>query len=424
MLCDATFFRYFPLLLTNVSINVTAYALHVAVAASTLVVLFKQGTKNPHRIEHVTFTALLLVLGSINIIVYLFGLTFCNIKFQESTDLQLVACLDWEQAHPPPDYGSQLVSSGFSNNPACEYDWNTAPVKFVGISTNWLDTEFGGPDYTRGQDVVALLISTLAQTYLLLRCHLLLGRWLVTGGMCILLLASIGFAICNIILLPIDPTPNVMSPLGVGSYNLHGNFSRAFWALSLSYNLAANALIIGRLMWLRVRVGSLMGKEYGRIYTGLAAMLMESSALYTVVLVLAYTVLPGEGGAANMFSPVVTQTEAIAAELIILRFALGRSLSRKDVVTVAVATAPPAKFMDDSDSLENDLESGGTAAVLNLAPSKRAVARVHAQAQHSLMSTISQFPSSVADVLRSHLGGNDSGKEHVDTTTSQRSDSV
>lgn len=87
-------------------------------------------------------------------------------------------------------------------------------------------------------------------------------------------------------------------------------------------------------------------------------------------------------------------------------------------MTVAVATAPQAKFMDDSDSLENDLESGGTAAVPKLAPSKRAVARVHAQAQHSLMSTISQFPSSVADVLRSQLGGHDLGKEHVDTTTS------
>ncbi|TFK99732.1 hypothetical protein BDV98DRAFT_584041 [Pterulicium gracile] len=420
MHCDATFLKYFPLLLTNVSINVTAYALHVAVAASTLVVLFKQGTKNPHRTKHVTFTALLLVLGSINIIVYLFGLTFCNIKFQELTDRQLVVCLEWERAHPPPENSTQLVSFGSSYNRACEYDWNTAPVRMVGTSaySYWLDTEFGGPDYPRGQDVVALLISTLAQTYLLLRCHLLLGRRLVTGGMSILLLASIGFAICNIIFLPIDSTPNLMIPLEVGSHNLHGNFSRAFWALSLSYNLAANALIIGRLMWLRARVGSLMGKEYGRIYTGLAAMLMESSALYTVVLVLAYTVLPGEGGAANMFSPVVAQTEAIAAELIILRFALGRSLSRKDVVTVAVATAPQAKFMDDSDSLENDLESGGTAAVPKLAPSKRAVARVQAQAQHSLMSTISQFPSSVADVLRSQLGGHDLGKEHVDTTTS------
>lgn len=105
-----------------------------------------------------------------------------------------------------------------------------------------------------------------------------------------------------------------------------------YWGLTLVYNIAANGLIVGRLLYLRARVVSVLGKEFGRLYTGLAAMLMESSALYSAVLILGYLLLPGGKWAANVFSPLVAQVQVIAAELIILRFALGRSLLRKDVV--------------------------------------------------------------------------------------------
>ncbi|TFK96250.1 hypothetical protein BDV98DRAFT_576475 [Pterulicium gracile] len=47
-------------------------------------------------------------------------------------------------------------------------------------------------DGMRGQDVPALLISILAQSYLLLRCHSLWGRRVVTLGMGLLLPVVIG----------------------------------------------------------------------------------------------------------------------------------------------------------------------------------------------------------------------------------------
>lgn len=68
-------------------------------------------------------------------------------------------------------------------------------------------------------------------------------------------------------------------------------------------------LIIIRLLRLRARVLSALGQEYASVYTGLAAMLMESSLLYSVVLIVAYLALPGGGGANSVFSPLVAQVE-------------------------------------------------------------------------------------------------------------------
>ncbi|TFK98125.1 hypothetical protein BDV98DRAFT_658224 [Pterulicium gracile] len=220
MLCDSTFFTQFSLLLTSVSVHGTSYTLHVAICVSTLVIPVKQGTNNPHRIKHVSFTALLLVLGSINIALYFIGLNFCNKNFAEQSQDVLLQCLDQERAH---------INGTLSRDPLYDYE------------------------------------SVLVQSYL----------------------------------------------------------------------------------------------EYGRIYAGLAAILMESSALYIVVLLVAYETLPGYGGASNVFSPVVAQTEAIAAELVIPRFALGRSLSSKDVVTVTLPARAPS--IGSSNSLKGGLEDGSGA---------------------------------------------------------------
>lgn len=74
----------------------------------------------------------------------------------------------------------------------------------------------------------------------------------------------------------------------------------------------ANTLIIGRLLWLRSAVCRALGKEHRRVYTGLAAMLVESSLLYTIVLGIGYWALPGMSGSTAMFSPLVTQTKVCA----------------------------------------------------------------------------------------------------------------
>jgi hypothetical protein len=155
------------------------------------------------------------------------------------------------------------------------------------------------------------------------------------------------------------------------------SFPLIYWLLALSFNIGLNALIILRLFRMRSKVRLALGNEYSQMYTGVAAMLFESSLLYTIVLVIAYWALP-EGGTANLFSPLVAQTECIASELIILRFALGRSLSK---ATIVVATTKP------------DLEAQvGTLGKLQLQPPPSTPSTQFTQI----------YPSSVAAVLRSH----------------------
>lgn len=45
------------------------------------------------------------------------------------------------------------------------------------------------------------------------------------------------------------------------------------------------------------------------MYLGLASMLLDSSPLYTMALIVAYTALPGNGGTWSLYSPLVAQTE-------------------------------------------------------------------------------------------------------------------
>lgn len=82
-----------------------------------------------------------------------------------------------------------------------------------------------------------------------------------------------------------------------------------YWAVSLAFNVSLTALIVGRLLWMRSKMCSVLGKEFGRTYSGVAAILYESSLVYTLVVTIGYLTLPGPGGADNMFSPLLAQTE-------------------------------------------------------------------------------------------------------------------
>lgn len=84
---------------------------------------------------------------------------------------------------------------------------------------------------------------------------------------------------------------------------------QAFWGLCLTFNAGFTLLIVLKLYRMRSRVCTALGKSYGKMYTGIAAMLLESALLYTIVVVVAYVKLPSAGGTYNLFSPLATQTE-------------------------------------------------------------------------------------------------------------------
>jgi hypothetical protein len=86
-------------------------------------------------------------------------------------------------------------------------------------------------------------------------------------------------------------------------------FGLPYWALSMTLNLLVTILIVGRIFWARKRLRALLGPNYGKTYTGIAAMLIESAAPYALVSFV-LIVLYGIGNIANvLFVPVYCQVQ-------------------------------------------------------------------------------------------------------------------
>ena len=377
--CAMGLFTDFPALLASTSVATIAYALHLAVGVAALLFLLNQGRrKSPNSPRHLIFIMTLLLLGTINISMYLFSVTIChrrsvqNENFQRQREARCSEIIDLARAN-----GWDEIDC---------YEASNAPIVMTASF-----------DLTRGQDATGLLIGVLAQGYLLFRCHLLLGRRLVTGTMGFLYFAIIAFGITNIIYLPSGEWKTASSTPALGPRMLHTRLTYIYFALSITFNVSANVLIVSRLFLLRARLRTALGNDHGRMYAGVAAMLLESSALYSTVLVVAFAALPGDGGAESLFHPLVAQSEALAAELIILRFALGRSLSREDVVSVTTLPKLRAAPRARAASSDSDLEDTGPRE--DVALDTREIGRLERMPQAK--TTFSEFPSSVAAVLNS-----------------------
>ena len=398
LLCDQSPLGFTSMLATTFLYGVI-YALHLALGGYTLTIVLQRHKAAPHYRKHAAFIVSLAVLGTVNIAAYLAPLPACNHLFSERS-------LDINSVHAVMEFlhRQDLETLGIHVD-----DLTTTSQKLLDEPEAYYKHPIPMREIRRVQHVAALLINILVQAYLLYRCHLLFARKLVIGGLSFLLIAVIGLGIGNVLLLPGD------SAFAPHMYSTDHIVPRTYWALALAFNLGANLLIITRLLWLRAKVCSAMGRDYGTVYTGLAAMLMESSLLYSVVLVAGYLFLPGSGGANSMFSPLVTQVEAIAAELIILRIALGRAMTKQVVATV---TAAPPHDRDDTDPSRNSLAASSAsleskkASVVN---PKRVLPvwmpRISSRARTRGLDssgTFTQFPSSIAAVLRSHAETNPS----------------
>lgn len=249
------------------------------------------------------------------------------------------------------------------------------------------------------------------------------------------------FGITNIIFLPGGAWKTASSTPTPAPRTLHTHIAYIYFALCLLFNVLANILIVSRLFLLRARLRNALGKEHGKMYAGVMAMLLESSMVYSGVLVVGFAALPGDGGAESLFHPLVAQSEvsgmhlastfselthvrvqALAAELIILRFAIGRSLSRDDVVSV---TKPkPNHDPNNSDAeLMRENERVGGMGIMGVVSRGLGLTRFASREDHVTQDTLeigrlanvpvakttfSEFPSSVAAVLNSQRGGESS----------------
>ncbi|KAF8905700.1 hypothetical protein CPB85DRAFT_1437237 [Mucidula mucida] len=92
-----------------------------------------------------------------------------------------------------------------------------------------------------------------------------------------------------------------------------------FWTLSLGLNVLLTALIMGRLLCARARARRFLGVHHATVYTQVAAMIIESAAVYTLITI-AFVILFGlHHPAYNVMIVLYPQVQCITSEAIILR---------------------------------------------------------------------------------------------------------
>ncbi|KAJ2925020.1 hypothetical protein H1R20_g12085, partial [Candolleomyces eurysporus] len=116
-----------------------------------------------------------------------------------------------------------------------------------------------------------------------------------------------------------------------------------YFCLSMSVNMLVTAIIITRLLLARRSIQSVMGKDHGKEYTGVAAMLIESAlppALVSAVLIALYA---QANTAQILFFPLLPQVQAMAPQLIFIRVMRGRGWS-KDTMSRRGQTVTEVEF--------------------------------------------------------------------------------
>jgi len=110
------------------------------------------------------------------------------------------------------------------------------------------------------------------------------------------------------------------------------NFAIPYWSISASLNILVTLMIVGRLLYIRQRTRAILSTSHSRMYTSIAAMLVESAALYSVTALLFIITYARDSNIQNIILPLLGQVQAISPLLIMWRVARGHAISRETVM--------------------------------------------------------------------------------------------
>ncbi|TFK40274.1 hypothetical protein BDQ12DRAFT_734277 [Crucibulum laeve] len=105
------------------------------------------------------------------------------------------------------------------------------------------------------------------------------------------------------------------------------NFTLPYFLLSLILNIISTIAIVTRLLYYRRRTSKALGTAYGAQYTSIAAMVVESAALYSISSILFLVPFILNHPIQNTFLQMLSPVQVIAPLLIILRVAQGKAWS-------------------------------------------------------------------------------------------------
>jgi len=106
-----------------------------------------------------------------------------------------------------------------------------------------------------------------------------------------------------------------------------------YCVLTAGLDVTVTSLIIGRLFFLRRGVRDILTPKSARMYISVAALLIESAALYTTVGAILFVSYIKKSMVFNVMLPVLGQVQAISSLLIILRVARGTAWSQNLILS-------------------------------------------------------------------------------------------
>jgi len=113
-------------------------------------------------------------------------------------------------------------------------------------------------------------------------------------------------------------------------------FILPYWALSISLNVFLTLIISFRLLRMRRAARMILSAEHAKTYTSVITMIIESAALFSITSLWFIICYAMGSKVQNLILPVLDQLVCIAPELIILRVAQGRAMTRLGVRESAI----------------------------------------------------------------------------------------
>ncbi|KAK0438649.1 hypothetical protein EV421DRAFT_956850 [Armillaria borealis] len=227
-----------------------------------------------------------------------------------------------------------IVSTAYTagNIHACELvliderSYPGGPAAFIDAQNRPQDF-FYSQNYTQHLLVAraaAVIITFLADVCLLWRCYVVYhNKWIVAVLPALILSSTAVMGVLSLI--PISPHSSL------GEITIHAYI--AYRSSSVTFNILVTFMMVVRLLLIRKRIRASLGPQYGRLYTGLATLMIESALPHTVVSILLIGLYSSNNTAYILFVPLLTMVEAATPQLIILRVASGYALSKETIAT-------------------------------------------------------------------------------------------
>ncbi|GJE92355.1 hypothetical protein PsYK624_085090 [Phanerochaete sordida] len=190
---------------------------------------------------------------------------------------------------------------------------------FPGGSAAYLGANASVWYQTMGSGAMVLL-TVMSDSLLIYRCYVVWNNVAVVIFPIVLNVTSLalGIALCYF-----SGVPNSDFFAGLASH-----LALSFRCVVIGLNVLVSALICGRIAHLARAMRGALGADAARTYTGAAALLTESAALYTLAGV-AYVVALGIGSPLSIvFLSVYAMLTCVAPQMIIVRVLVGRGWGR------------------------------------------------------------------------------------------------